>query len=372
MQSFIQVNLRKLLSYNLLLGSLLAFSACTDNDNPTPKGKYSNGVFVTNEGAFGQSNGEISFFDLDSNKITNGIFGKNNLQPNGQPRPLGDVIQSLLFTNESGYIVANNTNKLIIVDANTFVQKAEITLKQPRYMVVNGNTGYVTEWVKNDYQNPPKGRIAIIDLQTNTTAVKDTITTNGFFPDRLLFLNNRLYVLNSQENTVSILNTQTKAFEKKVEVGERPAGIVLDKNNNLWILTSGEADYSNYPEVKTLQPGKLLRCSVNGADLKIENSFTFSAFGGSDLVMNAAKDKLYYSFNGQVFEQDITATTLATQPLLKRSFYGMGIDPKNNVLYGGVAPSFTNNGWMIRYNLTTKAPIDSAAVGIGPNGFVFR
>ena len=370
-KSFIQTKPLNLLSYSLLFISTLLFSACTDSD-PEPKGKYSNGVFVVNEGAFGNSNGEISFFDLDSNKVTNGIFGKNNLQPNGQPRPLGDVIQSLTFYNDKGYIIANNTNKLIIVDANTFVQTSEINLKQPRYMVVNGSKGYITEWITNNYMTPPKGRVAIIDLQSNTTATADTITTDGFFPDQLIFLNNRLYVLNSQENTVSILNTQTKAFEKKVVVGKSPSGIVVDKNNNLWILTSGEADYSNYPEVKTLLPGTLVKCSINGADLTIEQTLTFPAFGGGNLLINGSKDKLYYSFKGQVFEQAITASSLPTQPLLNRSFYGMNIHPATNELYGGVAPDFTNNGWMIRYNLTTKAPIDSVMVGIGPNGFVFK
>ncbi len=370
-KSFIQIKPLNLLSYSLLASLILSFTACTDND-PEPKGKYSNGVFVINEGGFGNGNGEISFFDLDSNKVTNGIFGKNNLLPTGQPRPLGDVIQSLTFYNEKGYIVVNNSNKLVVVDANTFQQTAEIALKQPRYMAINGSTGYVTEWVNNNYMKPPKGRVAIIDLQSNTTVPADTITTNGFFPDKLVFLNNRLYVLNSQENTVSILNTQTKTFEKKVEVGQSPAGIVVDKNNNLWILTSGEADYSNYPEVKTLQPGKLLKCSINGADLTIDNTFTFPAFGGSDLLINGSKDKLYYSFKGQVFEQSITASALTTQPWLNRSFYGMNIHPTTNELYGGVAPDFTNPGWMVRYNMTSKAPIDSARVGIAPNGFAFN
>ncbi len=361
-----------LFSKNVLIGFLILqvcfIAGCKDDENTNPKGKYEKGVIILNEGTFKGSNGEISFFYTDSNKVVNNVFEKAN----GKNHPLGDVIQSMLVQNEQGYIIVNNSNKVVVVNPFTFVQTAEIALKQPRYMVADGNTGYVTEWVNNDYLNPPKGRVAIINLQTNSTAKGDTITTNGQFPDKLILLNGRLYVLNSNENTVSILNTQTKSFEKKIEIGSGPSGIVVDKNNDIWILTSGEADYSKYPVIGTLEAGKLMRFSVNNGSLELKNTFAFAEFGGSDLIINNAKDKLYYSYNGKVFEQAISAASLNTTPFLSRSFYGIGIDPTGSTFYGGVAPDYTNNGKMIRYNVATKAVIDSATVGIAPNGFLFR
>jgi YVTN family beta-propeller protein len=358
---------KSLFIFNVVLSSVFIFSSCKKDENTTPAGRYQRGVFILNEGAFGSGNGEISFFDTDSNKVVNNVFAKEN-----GSIPLGDVIQSMTIQNNTGYIVANNSNKVVVVNPFTFKQTGEIKLKQPRYMVTDGNTGYITEWVNNNYLNPPKGRVGIIDLQTNTTLDKDTITTNGFFPDKLVFFNNRLYVLNSLENTVSILNTQTKVFEKKIIIGNSPSGIILDKNNDLWIMTSGKADYSNYPVVTTLEAGKLMRFKINGADLTLQNNFTFPAFGGGDLIINNTKDRLYYSFNGKVFAQDITANSLDTQPFIERKFYGIGIDPNGSVFYGGVAPDFKNNGRMIRYSINTKAKIDSATVGIAPNGFVFK
>ena len=356
----------RLLLRVLFISLPFAFTACGDKE-ARPRGRYERGVFIVNEGGFGNGNGEISFFNLDSNKVTNGIFGREN-----GGRPPGDVIQSMTIHENAAYIVANNSNKLLVMDARTFRQTAEIALRQPRHMVTQGTTGYVTEWVSNNFSNPPKGRVAIINLQANTTAAKDTITTNGLFPNQMVLSGSRLYVLNSLENTVSILNTQTKAFEKKVVVGSGPSGMVLDRNNDLWIMASGKADYSKYPIVSTLEPGRLMRFRISGAELLLQSTFTFPAFGGGNLIANPAQDRLYYSFNGQVFDLAISASSLNTQPVISRRFYGIGIDPSGTTFYGGTAPDFRSNGKMIRYSLTTKTALDSATVGIAPNGFVFR
>lgn len=368
----IQPKTRKSFVYSLLTGLFLVFSACRDNDPDAPRGRYERGVFIVNEGSFGNGNGEISFYDLDSLKVTNGIFGKENRRPDGTARPLGDVVQSMSIHNNTAYIIANNSNKIVVADAFTFTQTAEIQLKQPRYMVTDGNTGYVTEWVSNDFRNPPKGRVAIIDLQTNSTWPQDTISTDGFFPDQLVLRNKRLYVINSNDNSVSVLNVDTRKLESKTVVGKNPNGIVADRNNDIWVSVSGEADFSAFPVVTTLTPAKLLRFAINGNALQLKNTFTFPDYGIGNLMVNNTGDKLYYSFNKKTFEMPVSATTLPAQEFLNRSFYGIGIDPASNVFYGGVAPNFSSNGKMIRYNLATKAPIDSATVGISPNGFVFR
>lgn len=370
MQPFIrsiQPKTRKFFAYSLLAGLFLVFLACGGNDPDAPRGRYERGVFIVNEGAFGNGNGEISFFDLDSNKVTNNIFGRENTS-----RPLGDVVQSMTIHKDASYVIANNSNKVVVVNAITFKQTAEIQLKQPRYMVVDGNTGYITEWVNNDFDNPPKGRVAIIDLQTNSTRPQDTIPTDGFFPDRLVLLNKRLYVVNSFDNSVSVLNTDTRKLESKVVVGNNPNGIVADRNNDIWVSVSGEADFSKFPVVTTLTPAKLLQFATGGNALQLKNTFTFAAYGIGNLMVNGTGDKIYYSFNRKTFEMPVSATALPAQEFLNRSFYGIGIDQASNMFYGGVAPNFRSNGKMIRYNLSTKAPIDSATVGIGPNGFVFR
>jgi len=344
----------------------MLITSCRDDAPLSPQGRYRNGVFVVNEGS-GAGSGDVSFFDLDSNKVINNLFARENT-----PARLGTFVQSMLVHNDKAYICVDNGNQVAVVNSNTFAQEATIRLKVPHTMIADGNTGYVTEWIKVDYVSPPKGRVSVINLQTNS--VTDSISTDGAFPTRMILTNTRLYVLNSLENTVSIINTQTKRLERKVTVGDSPVGIVLDRNNDIWVLTAGVADFSQYPIIITIEPGKLLRFTPSGSDLTQKSSFTLgaAASSGDRLIVNPDRNVLYYTFDGKVFTHAIEATSLSTIPFLSRSFYGIGINPAGDLFYGGVAPDFTSNGKMIRYNLTTKAPVDSATVGIAPSGFVFK
>jgi DNA-binding beta-propeller fold protein YncE len=63
---------------------------------------------------------------------------------------------------------------------------------------------------------------------------------------------------------------------------------------------------------------------------------------------------------------------LKSTPLINRSFYGLGIDPKEGIIYGADAGGFTSNGKVVRFNPSTGLAIDSITVGIGPNSFIFR
>ena len=89
----------------------------------------------------------------------------------------------------------------------------------------------------------------------------------------------------------------------------------------------------------------------------------------SHLTISGSKDQLYYTYRASVYTLGITEAALPTTPLIRRAFYGLGIDPKDGTIYGGQA-SFTAADKVIRYR-PTGTPIDSFTVGIGPNGFVF-
>jgi len=344
----------KTLIFCLLVFSLGLLASCSGNDPVNPQGRYRNGVFVVNEGS-GAGSGDISFFDLDSNQVTNNLFTRENA-----PARLGTFVQSMLLHNDKAYIAVDNGNQVVIVNRTTFRQEGFLSLKTPHTMIADGNTGYITEWMNNNFVNPPKGRVKVVNLQTNT--ITDSISTDGAFPTRMVLTNNRLYVINSQENTVSVINTQTRQLEKKVVAGTNPNSIVLDANNDIWILT-GPYDGS---------PARLIRYTPQGADLVVRAAFVFGSSRAGRLITNPAKDKLYYTLDGKVFELAINATALSTSPFISRDLYGIGINPEGTVFYGADAGDYASNGKMIRYNVSTRTAIDSATVGVVPNGFVFN
>ncbi|MFY7788472.1 MAG: hypothetical protein ACOVQA_11440, partial [Thermoflexibacteraceae bacterium] len=84
-------------------------------------------------------------------------------------------------------------------------------------------------------------------------------------------------------------------------------------------------------------------------------------------------NKLYYRASGSVFAMDITATALPTTALISRrhtAFYGLGIDT-DGTIYTADAMNYASAGKVFRFNAQGTL-LDSLAVGIAPNGFVFK
>lgn len=357
----------KLLFASLFLSSL-TFTSCTDQDDiidaPVVISPTSQGVYVTNEGQFGSSNGSVSYIDFNANPLNNDLFQKAN------SRPLGDVVQSMGIVGDKAYLVVNNSKKIEITDASTFKSLGVINgLEMPRYFVAANNKGYVTEWVSFS----GNGRVAVIDLTTNT--ITKTIPV-GINPDRMLVINNKLYVTNRNDNKLSVINTQTDAVENTITVGDGPNSLVLDANNKLWVLCGGKKVYNSqtwaYDEAASTA-GRLAR--VNLSTNAVEATMPFGSKKEGDLPSNlnitTTKNSFIYNYQGKVFKIENAASTLPTTALINRDFYGLSIDPKDNSIFGGDAGDFSSNGKVIRYSITGQQ-LDSFTVGIAPNNFLFK
>ena len=236
--------MKKLKFYALILVTIISvsFSSCDDDDDQ-PKGKFEEGVFVVNEGNFLDANGTISHISPDDS-VTQDLFGTVN---NGLA--LGDVVQSMSINGEFAYIVVNNSNKMEVVNANTFA--AEYTLKNvllPRYFTILDGIGYLTEWVS--YSEP--GRVAIIDLQNHV--VTESITTD-FGAENIIAHQGKLYVSNNFTNTVSVIDPVGKEVIKTIEVGNSPGAFLVDKENMLWVVCAG-AFQGEDGELVQLDPGE--------------------------------------------------------------------------------------------------------------------
>ena len=343
-------------------GALALLSCDPDSDGPgappAPAGDGTN-VYVINEGQFNTPNGAISLFSKTSSTVAN-----INLFTSVNGRPLGDVVQSMTVVGDRGYIVVNATGKLEVVTMANFKEVATITdLKQPRYLIaVNAEKAYLTEWIERGQP----GRIAVIDLRTNT--VTKTIPV-GRQPEQLLLANGRVYVTNSDENTVSVINPGSDVVETTIQVQDGPRSLTQDSEGNIWVACSGITRYASTPPYAVLSStnGALIRFSPSNPATK--TILPFTSGGPSNLITNGTRNQLYYNYRGGVYQVSAGASALPTAPLIRRSFYGLGIDPKDNTIYGSISP-FTTAGKVIRHQ-ATGAPIDSFMVNIGPNSFVF-
>jgi YVTN family beta-propeller protein len=195
----------------------------------------------------------------------------------------------------------------------------------------------------------------------------------GALPEQLLIAEGKLYVANSGDNTVTVINTATDAVEKTLTVADAPNSLALDRNNDLWVLSSGNKAYDPYPVVDEANStaGALTKINTSNSSVASTIAFQEVAASAGKLTLNGSRDKLYFVYGNGVHQLDINATSLNPTPLIDRSFYGLGVDPDNGYLYAGDENAFTGDGTVFIYK-PDGTKVSEFKTGIGPNGFVFN
>ena len=331
-------------------------TGCSEEDNHS-KGDFQTGVFILNEGNFSKANGSISFLNLATAEVTPDIFGRVN-----NNRALGDVVQSMTIDGDKSYIVVNNSNKIEVVNANTFESLAVIDLSLPRNFMVHNGKGYATEWVS--FIEP--GRVSVIDL--NDYSITTTIPA-GFGADKMIAVDNHLFVSNNLSNTVSVIDFITEEVIETIEVGNSPAAFVKDKNGKLWVICSGGYNENFEP----LNDGKLVQ--LDPVNFSVMKSIETSSQISSQLLIDNAGEHLLFSISNGIYKVNIGDTAVPDEPYIfeenASGFYGIAIDPVTEWIYASDALSFSANGKVYRYNEAGEK-VDVTSAGIGPNNFVFK
>lgn len=316
------------------------------------------GIFILNEGNFGQGNGSLSFLNLDSLKIGSDIFGQAN------NRPLGDVPLSMLIIEKEGWIVVNNSAKIEVVNLENLKSVATIAISgSPRFMLqVSDNKLYVS--------NFSSGRIFIINIRNYQVeneillpgSAENLVMAAGkvfaafwsdyYFPE---LENNRLFVIDPASDTMV----------DSVLVGKEPNSMVVDKNGKLWVLCSGGFLHEELPS--------LLR--INPVNLNVEINLQFSEFNSSpsSLCANGNADTLYF-LNQGIFRMAISDNNLPDTALIPENghlFYTLCVHPGNSFIFATDAIDYQQRGLVLRYK-PDGIFLDSHRAGIIPGRLVFN
>lgn len=341
-----------------------ALASCDPKRDPDPVVPATTGVYVLSEGQFQKGDGAVSAFDKSTKSLTVDAFGSAN-----SGAKLGDVVQDMGIVGNRGYVCVNGSRKVEVVSLPDFKSVKTIrNIEQPRYFVSTSATrGYVTSW-RGPYTSYQAGKVMVIDLTTNTLI--DSITV-GRNPERPIVLGGSIYVPNSYDNTVSVIDASTNKVTSTITVSDGPTGVVADQLGNIWALCSGFTVYDPVTfAVVSSTPGALVRFAPASPNNQLK--LAFSGGSPSRLRINPDKNQLYYGFGGAQYQMSTSATTLPTTPFIRRNFTGFAIDPRDNTIFAAVNyGSYTNNGRFLRYPATGGAPIDSFTVRVGPNGFAF-
>lgn len=336
---------------NLYLGiiaSAFLFASCSNDDddsnNDVPLGAYDNGVLILNEGNFGTPNGSVSYVSNDLATFQNDIFKLVNT-----PMVLGDVAQSMTFSNEKAFIVLNNSNEVEVVNRYTFKSLGTITekLENPRYSVVLNDKLYVTNSISK--------AVTVYDAKTYAYIASIPLNKTA---EKIVAANGKLYVTNAAYGSgteVTVINPSSNTVSKTITL-ENGINSIEEKSGSVYVL-SGNSTKSTLSKINT----------TTDTATSIESTTIKKA-----LNMDIDGDKIYYTQGTEVYAMSLTATTFSDKALFSvkdsswSTFYGFGvIDGK---IYSGDANAFTADGIVTIYS-STGAELKTLTVGRGPNGF---
>ncbi len=336
-------------------------SSCSkEEDGPKDTG-FLHGLYIVNEGNFLSNNGSISYYNPDSAKVVNKLFQTIN------HRVLGDVVQSFGVADDKGFIVVNNSQKVEVVDMETFISIGTIIdTDYPRYFLrISESKGYLTNGAL-------AGVIMVIDLK-NLSITKEISVGNG--PENLVRWGEKVFVANSggwgYDNEISVVDIEADVVIDSVVVGDNPTDLAADKNGDIWVLCKGNVVYDQYWNIIDETDSEIY--VIDNDDLSIVKSFvvgqTGDYFNPVRLACSHDGNTIYYLESDGIYSMGITDASPPATPLIRRSFYGIDVDQNNGTVYGLSTNNFTTDGYMFRYT-PAGVLIDSLKAGIGPNGVV--
>lgn len=297
---------------------------------------------ITCEGNYGSANASLSHWNETTATLVEDVYKAAN------HASCGDVLQSIVKKGTVYYLVVNNSGKVLVCDAGFKKQKEITGLQSPRYFLgVSPAKAYVSDLYAN--------AISVVDLNSNTVIGK--IACKGW-SERMVMLYNTVFVTNVTSNYLYVINAISDRIIDSVNVGKNAAGIVLDREDKIWVLLRSESAAGS---------SKLVRIDAVTRKILAAISVEGSAF---DLQIDAAAENLFF-INGGVQKLSIAGDTPVKIVVGSGTYYGLGINPANGNIYLADAKDYTQQSLITVYK-SDGTSITSFRAGINANGFYFE
>jgi hypothetical protein len=346
----------------VLVTVLMFFVHCNNDPEPVGGSSFSNGVFIVNEGNFSDSDGSLSFYDIDSSKVSNKVFEAIN------DRPLAAVFQSMSFYGGYGFLI-DQSGRIEIVDEETLLSFKVIDddLVIPRYFAGYGNKGYVTDWGPYDesFMNN-ESRIKVFDLESLTYEGEFETSSR---PEDILILKGKIYVANSGTNLISVYNPEDHSLLKEIEVNNGPTKFVVDKNDHIWVVSTGTFLSSGAIQEINTDNDEVLQ-TIDLGDTIPNGRFTIDGTGEVFFFMTEQWAPDYSMTWNTVIKGSVEDPDQFDPIITGQNLYGLGVDPVSGYIYVADAVAFQGNGKVTSYDIFGNA-VEEITVGRGPRDFVF-
>lgn len=349
----------KLKTLTLLSLSLLFFNACKkENNDPISEEpvslSYATGTLVGCEGAFGANNASVSWIN-STGVVEQNIFSMaNGFGP-------GDVLQSMLRTPNEVFLVVNNSQKVEVVDLDSFEQLTTITgVDYPRYIVqIAEDKFYLTNGAM-------MGTVQVIDAE-NYTISNSIPVGNG--PENMTVSGDYVFVANSggwtTDHTITVIDTQDDSAVSTIEVGDRPTSIVTDQDGAVWVMCAGETEYDADWNVVGHTAATLQQ--INPVSFDVEQVITIGELGDhpAQIAYDGTEDRILIAYNG-ILEVNMDGTVAQ---LTTTSCSSISVDASSGEIYVTSIPDFVSDSEVIRLD-SNGNQIMTYEVGLGANSIL--
>lgn len=221
------------------------FTSCTKDETTPPPiveppAPATVGLYVLNEGTWGQGNSQLTYYDLASSVATHDYYGKQN-----DGAKIGDTATDMLIYGSKLYIAVNVSNKVLVLNADTGKKLAEIDLgqkdgndRQPRYLAAAGGKVFVSTYYDG-----------VNWIDTTYLTRQGTIPLTEAFSEGLCVLGDNLYVANAgrkgdsfggKGTTVSVVSLATFSETGTITVPANPNRIEAGDDGKLYLSCWGD------------------------------------------------------------------------------------------------------------------------------------
>lgn len=356
------MNIKKFLP--LAFASMMLFNVSCSSDNDyieviekPQSGLYENGIIVSNEGGFTKPTSDVTFISNNLGKVYTNIYSSNN---GGEV--FGKVLQSVGFSGDKAYLVANVPNKIDIVNRYTFKKQTTLTvnLDGPRYIAFSGNKYFVTN---NNFAGQQKlnaynvadnvyfGSIGFPRYAEKVVAAEGNIIVQT---DGIGYETTPPYNSYATGYTITVVNPATMINPTTITLPAK--GIIRDLiayNGIAYVLVSDTTDSYIY--------------KINSA---AGNYTTTTLAGIADAQKLRADQNNFYFITGSnnIYSMTIGSSFVSKVPLVKASGNVYGFDVIDGRIFASDA-SFTEDSKVNIYSALDGTLLKTFTAGIGTNGF---
>lgn len=290
----------------------IAALAITDNVATVEEPQTKGGFYILNSGNWNENNASLSYYDYATGTLSADVYKKAN------GKGLGDGAEQLLVYGSKMYVTVPGSNRLAVLDMEAkeikSITPAGGEPMNPRCMAADGGKVYVSYYYGHS--------VAVLD--TASLEIEKEVKT-GRYPEQLAIANGRIYVANSggldypdYGKTVSVINRETFAVEKEIDVIINPTQLIADSQGDIYVISMGDyGDVKNTLQRIDGQSDEVTQLS-NATSMALVNDELYTLYGqwGDSRLTFKKYNALTEEVISDNFIQDASAISPGNSPVL--------------------------------------------------------